>query len=369
MSPDQPVERLELGECLGRGGEARIFALKSDPASIAKLYHNPPADIAEKLAVMIEHPPAQLSVKGQTAIAWPKKLVFDSPGRGRVLGCLMPRVEAGTPAAHLHNMKSRLRTNPHFNWKYLVRAAMNMSLAFQNVHEGGYVIGDVNDQGVLVAPNALVALVDCDSFQVIDPESGRVFRCPVGMGLFTPPELAGCSFPAVDRTEHHDRFGLAVIVYQFLMGCHPFQVQSSAAHEATAIEDCIRRGLYPDVVDAVRPSPVSPPLDVLPPDARALFQAAFGPGTHVRPSAAAWVEELWTIDRDLRRCGRNANHFFAGHLAACPWCERAASLGGYDPFPSPEAIRAGTHLKRIAPVRRFWRSPRPRGPRATARTP
>lgn len=353
---------LELGECLGRGGEARVYALKSDAGTIAKLYYHPTAERAEKLAIMIEHPPSPLSLNGHTVIAWPIKRIFAEPHSSRVAGFLMPRVEAGIPAANLHNMKSRLATNPHFNWKYIVRAAMNTALAFQKVHEGGYVIGDVNDQGVLVAANALVALVDCDSFQVDDPKTGRIFRCPVGTGLFTPPELGSCSFANVDRTPNHDLFGLAVMVYQFLMGCHPFQVKlSNAVHEdAIAIEDCIKRGLYPDAVGTVAQSPVSPPIGVLPPRTRALFRAAFGIDAGNRPTGATWAHELWMIDRALRSCTRNPNHFFGGHLFSCPWCERAAWLGGRDPFPAPDAIRAGDHLRRPARQARRWVAPPPR---------
>src|SRR5262249_58599826 len=168
----------------------------------------------------------------------------------------------------------RLASHPHFNWRYLVRAAMNLALTFQKVHERGYVVGDVNDQGVLVTGNAVVALVDCDSFQVRDPRSGRVFRCTVGTSLFTPPELAGCSFANVDRTQTHDLFGLAVVIYQFLMGCHPFQVKVAASDDVVSIEDCIRRGLYPDITPGAMQSPVSPPLYLLPRSTRALFRAA-----------------------------------------------------------------------------------------------
>src|SRR5215471_11243223 len=165
MRPDAAVP-LELGEILGAGGEARVYALKSDPSLVAKLYHQPTPAHAEKLAIMIDHPPAQVAVNGQTVIAWPTKRILGHLDTGLVSGFLMPRVAAGVPAAHLHNMKTRLQTHAHFNWRYLVRAAMNLALTFQKIHESGYVVGDVNDQGVLVTGNAVVALVDCDSFQV-----------------------------------------------------------------------------------------------------------------------------------------------------------------------------------------------------------
>lgn len=363
MSPEpQKIGRttLDLGECLGRGGEATIFALKSSPGTIAKLYHHPTTERAEKLAVMIDHPPSPLTVHGHTMIAWPTERLFTPPGTGRFTGCLMPRVAAGVRAAMLHNMKSRLVANPHFTWKYLVRAAMNLALTFQKVHEGGYVIGDVNDQGVLVADNALVSLVDCDSFQVTDPQTGRVFRCPVGMSLYTPPELVGCRFSEIDRVQNHDLFGLAVIVYQFLMGCHPFQVKVADADDAMAIEDAIVRGLYPDLAGVSAQSPVAPPIEILPASTRSLFRLAFAGDTPPRPASAAWAHELWQIEQGLRSCGRNVNHAFADHLGACPWCERTAHLGGRDPFPSPDAIRAGEHLRRYSAPQFSWDSPRPR---------
>jgi DNA-binding helix-hairpin-helix protein with protein kinase domain len=356
---------IELGECLGQGGEARVYAVKSDPSMVAKLYHHPTPAHGEKLAIMIEHPPAQVSANGQPVVAWPMRRIFAQPETGLVTGFLMPRVVAGVPAALLHNMKSRLASHPYFNWRYLLRAAMNLALTVQKVHDSGYVIGDVNDQGVLVTGNAVVALVDCDSFQVRDQASGRTFRCTVGTSLFTPPELAGCSFSNVDRTQMHDLFGLGVLVYQFLMGCHPFQVKTTPIEDVASIEDCIKRGLYPDLATAVAQSPVAPPLYVLPRSARALFRTAFGPMVTHRPTAAMWADELWGMDRELKSCARNGNHFFGGHLSSCPWCERAVVLGGRDPFPSADAIRRGEH--RLRPVEvsssRRWvrRPPRPRG--------
>ena len=186
------------------------------------------------------------------------------------------------------------------------------------------------------------------------------------MGAFTPPELTGCSFATVDRTHNHDVFGLAVIVYQLLMGCHPFQVKATGNDDAPTIEDSIRRGAYPDVAP-VQASPVSPPIDVLPASTRALFRAAFGSavggGTASggrRPTAAEWAAELWSIERGLQRCALNINHHFAAHLTACPWCDRTAWLRGRDPFPSPEAIQSGAFLHSPSSRRRFWVVPRPR---------
>ena len=148
----------------------------------------------------------------------------------------MPRVAAGVPAAHLHNMKSRLASHPHFNWRYLLRAAMNLALTFQKVHESGYVIGDVNDQGVLVTGNAVVALVDCDSFQV--QRSGERPRVSLH-GRHEPVHAARARrLQLRDDRSHADARPVRArrcSIYQFLMGCHPFQVKIAP------IEDMCRR--------------------------------------------------------------------------------------------------------------------------------
>src|SRR5438105_3869599 len=83
-------------------------------------------------------------------------------------------------------------------------AARNIAAAVHAVHSRGYVIGDVNESNILVTDTALATLVDTDSFQVRDPGSGVVYRCPVGKPEFTPPELQGASFGEIDRTPEHD---------------------------------------------------------------------------------------------------------------------------------------------------------------------
>ncbi|MCA6534964.1 MAG: hypothetical protein ACK54E_20215 [Pseudanabaena sp.] len=50
----------------------------------------------------------------------------------------------------------------------------------------------------------------------------------------------------------------------------------------------------------------------------------------------------------LVRCGVNGQHHYSGHLGVCPWCERAAKLGGRDPFPALGVISSGQHLKPAA---------------------
>ena len=103
----------------------------------------------------------------------------------------------------------------------MVRAATNLARAFGQIHAASHVIGDVNHGNALIGKDGTAVLIDCDSIQVRD--RSRTFACDVGTPLFTPPELQGKTFRGLHRTENHDRFGLAVLIFHLLFqGRHPF---------------------------------------------------------------------------------------------------------------------------------------------------
>src|SRR6185436_15163783 len=112
-------------------------------------------------------------------------------------------------------------------------------------------------------PSCLVTFVDCDSIQLRDPASGRVFRCPKGTPEYTAPELQGLDFHTVDRTESSDAFALAVMVCQLLMaGSHPF-----AGGRGQTREENIAKG--ESFFLGGRPPLTAPPASVIPPEVRA----------------------------------------------------------------------------------------------------
>lgn len=325
-----------------------MYSLLSEPSNVVKLYHKPDQHRAEKLALMIAHPPASIGLEGHVTIAWPQRRVFSRTADKSVIGFIMPRVVGGEQLSILHNMRSRLNSKPRFNWRYLVRTSKNLCSLVTRIHEANYVVGDLNDSGVLVSETAVVSLVDCDSFQVADPASGRIHRCPVGMGMFTAPELLGKNFAEVNRTISHDNFALAVLIHLALMGSHPFNVLVARHAEQPTIEDAIREYWYPDAgTAAAAPSRGSLPYDVLPTDIRALLTQAFGPGRNQRPTSSQWHHALSVLESGLLSCPKNSNHVYSGHLGSdCPWCARKSTLSGRDPFPSEQAIRDGAHLVR-----------------------
>jgi WD40 repeat protein len=203
-----------------------------------------------------------------------------------------------------------------------------------------------------VAEDAIVTLVDTDSFQVNDGTT--VYRCTVGKPEYTPPELQGMSFRDVDRSVEHDLFGLGVLIYQLLMeGTHPFGGVFRGQGEAPELKDRIKAGHFPHGRRGIpyNPMPLAPSFQMLPVALQELFLLCFEVGhgnPAARPTADVWSKALGVAEDGLVRCGVNGQHYYSGHLGVCPWCERAAKLGGRDPFPALGAIRSGQHLKPAA---------------------
>jgi DNA-binding helix-hairpin-helix protein with protein kinase domain len=226
-----------LGRCLGRGGEGAVYAIPRRPGHVAKVYAQRPDDVlVRKLGAMI--------VIGASSpcetLAWPTGLLLDGRG-GPAVGFLMPRVNGCRPLHALYGPGTRAEDFPEARWDFLVRAARNLAAAFESVHERGLVVGDVNEGNAVVSKKAVVRLIDCDSFQVT--HEGRTYPCPVGVPLFTPPELQGRAFDRVVRTRDHDGFGLAVLLFHLLfLGRHPFAGRHPTRE--IGVETAIREGLF-----------------------------------------------------------------------------------------------------------------------------
>ncbi|RAQ46777.1 hypothetical protein B9S53_05920, partial [Arthrospira sp. O9.13F] len=53
---------LDTRNPIGSGGEGRIYVVANDPTLVAKIYHNPTDEDADKLTLMYNAPPANLDV-------------------------------------------------------------------------------------------------------------------------------------------------------------------------------------------------------------------------------------------------------------------------------------------------------------------
>src|SRR5215468_5121735 len=307
---------VRLGRRIGTGAEGEVYEIQDKSDLVAKIYHEPPPqEKAEKLVV--------LSRLGNERLfnlsAWPVSTLRDSPD-GEVVGFVMKKISQAEEVHALHSPKSRLQKFPEASWTFLIYVAANIARAVAATHEHGLVIGDVNPKNILVTRKATVYLLDVDSFQVT--AEGRTYRCEGGFPEYTPPELQGLAFRDVDRTQEHDSFGLAVVIFQLLfLGRHPFSGLYLGAGEMP-LERAIREFRFAYGVDSearkMRQPPGTLALDSMPSLIVRLFRRAFL--STDRPGAREWVDRLDELAKALKKCERHSGHYYYRELSDCPWC-------------------------------------------------
>jgi DNA-binding helix-hairpin-helix protein with protein kinase domain len=347
---------------VARGGEAVIYRVQGRPDALAKIYSPPRPSYKQKLTWMRANPPEDPSrASGHASIAWPRELLFDADNR--LAGYLMPFVADAVQLLEVFNPRRRSRILPGFDRRYLHRTARNLVAAVAALHRRGYVIGDLNQSNVLVTPRALVTLIDTDSFQVQHVGENQIvtYPCPVGMVEYTPPELQGQAFRTIVRQPEHDRFGLAVLVFQLLMdGSHPYRSQWLGPGEPPPLEQKIAEGWWPycrPPLKHLAPPETAPLLDVLHPRLADLTRHCFIDGQvspRRRPSAEEWEVALAQAEDDLVTC-RNG-HLVAGHLSRCPRCgarrpgRRGAVAAASSTPPRRSAAATATTMPVAAPA-------------------
>src|SRR5262249_38486399 len=162
---DSQGRLISLGSVLGRGGEGTIYEVDQTTSNVAKVYHKPLSqDRTDKIRTMAGMRSDALA----KCTSWPIDLLTTKRTK-QPIGVLMPRIANRKNVHHLYGPKSRLQDFPRADWRVLVHAAANIAKAFTVVHNANCVIGDVNHGSIMVAEDATVTLIDCDSFQVNTP--------------------------------------------------------------------------------------------------------------------------------------------------------------------------------------------------------
>jgi len=384
---------LTLGAALNQGGEGSVHAHPEQPSSLVKIYANATNERAEKILALLDYA-RQVDASLLKHAAWPTEAIYAAGHQRKVIGFAMPRIK-GRPIHSFYSPKERKQTFPNMSWRQLIKISENTAIAFEGLHQSGVVLGDINEGNFLVTDEGYVKLIDCDSYQI--SHGGLTFKCPVGVGMWTPPELQGQSFADLVRTPDHDAFGLAVLIFQLLfIGRHPFAAKRREDH---SIEQAIQNNLFAYSREVADTGVVAPDLSLAVPSVGQavfrLFEQAFlanspygeslvicpscsttnrlrrsSPATalfrcgscqvslpngshHARPSASAWVEALRDLESNLVTCPNNKTH---QHLRSqrCPFCD--LETRGYFAF-SPSFDGAHVPTSELGPdpaVRRLW---------------
>ena len=312
---------LALGKRIGKGGEGEVFAIDSRPDSAVKIYKDELRAQREPKVRAMVHADLADSTK---LVAFPAAVATDVSGD--FIGFLMRLVSGYRPIHDLYGPKSRKLHFPKADYRFVVRAALNVANAVVKVHQSGCVIGDFNHSGVLVSGEATVALIDADSFQY--SRGDKVFPCVVGVPDFTPPELHGANLSAVRRTQDHDNFGLAVAIFHLLaMGKHPYAGRFAGGDISMSEAIAQHRFAFSQTRAAetrTTPPPASVSLKDFPPHIATAFEAAFGRDPAARPTAASWA----ALSADF--CAGFLPGASLFYQAFCPalsrWCGRGLAL-------------------------------------------
>jgi DNA-binding helix-hairpin-helix protein with protein kinase domain len=162
-----------------------------------------------------------------------------------------------------------------------------------------------------------------------------VLSVPCGSSDLYSPELQGLpTFQGVRRTQQHDAFGLAVLLFHMLfLGRHPFAGIFRHGSADKTIEDAIREFRFAYLPDnrltEMEPPPSIPVLAEFPAEIGQLFIRAFSRegASGRRPGALEWMAPLESLSRRLNRCAANDSHHYFQALASCPWCRVESAFG------------------------------------------
>ena len=318
-------------------GEGEVWRTNQN-GYLAKIYHlqmRTPERV-QKLAVMIAHRPKEPnSHLNHISFAWPKSVLKDA--QGDCVGFLMPEIKEAKELIDVYNPRQRKNFKLDVDWRFLHTTGLNIASIIEAIHISGYVLGDIKPQNILVNDRALPSIIDTDSFQVRNPGNGKIYRCSVGSDGFTPPELIGKDFDSTDQTEVHDRFRLAVIIYQLLFGGQtPFAGKWIGAGETPETNELIRQGLWLYAPNGlIQPVERTIPLEIVHPEVQRCFLRCFNDGyknSNLRPTARDWVKALRLAVNELTICGKVDSHYYSRTYGKCYWCDRSTKLG-IDIFP------------------------------------
>ena len=219
--PDEPAE----------GGEGWVY--KTTEAGIARedlqrARRGASAGEVEALIASPPHDPPQ-APDGHRRFAWPQEMLCDVK-TGEFIDYTMAQIPNGKPLHEFFDPGASEYREKSFR----VRLAIAVAELIADIHRHNLmlVVGDINPSNFLADARGRVALIDLDSVQMTTPD-GRNYPCPVGTTYYTPAELIGLGkkLGQVRRTQEHDRFGLAAIIFQLLFnGCHPFAAVGNGLH-------------------------------------------------------------------------------------------------------------------------------------------
>jgi serine/threonine protein kinase len=311
---------------IATGGQGEIYRISTGPhylkGHVLKLYSS--REKAARAAARIEHlvanPPDNLWVPdpsrgGRVALlAWPITCLKDVSGS--FVGFAMPEVtkaitlreivSLGPRLTRYHPKWSRFSINSPECYQRRLGLAQNIAAALHQIHlTDRYVVVDLKPENLLVRHIGFICLVDVDSAQV-SHRGTLLFPGAAATPEYMPQEghaliAAGGDPLRVQQSKEWDLFSYAVIVYELLLGIHPFLGpcrHPAGGNDLTAPEEKILLGLFANGRGKHYFTNLAPPhgeYSKLAPSIRSLFERCFDHGhrnPRGRPTADEWCRVI-----------------------------------------------------------------------------
>jgi len=227
-----------------------------------------------------------------------------------------------------------------YTWKTAVAIAFNLSVAVKKVHGTGAVIGDFNQNNIMIDKHGHVCLIDTDSYTIISKRTGKTYKCSVGVSEVLAPELQGCNLAEKESefTKESDSFSLGIHIFNLLMNnCHPFGCvkmnDPKGSYPVNPVETNIVNGYCP-YINGKRGDKLAvtaPDIQMIPYEVRRLWERTFSYNTfnalskdviRLRPTALEWQKVLYDLhNATFIVCKKDKSHAYPKTYDHCPWCD------------------------------------------------
>ena len=268
---------VSLDVALAQGGEGTIYAT-SDTGRVAKIYKREriSRNRQQKLELMVER---QISAPG---ICWPESILYDR--NRQFVGYLMTKAKGAPIQQRLFIRPIFQRTYPLWDRANLLRFTLSVLEKIQILNDQNVIIGDINPNNIL-SDGEDSYFVDTDSYQL------EGYPCPVGTINYTAPEIQRKEFPTFLRTQEHENFAIATLVFMLLLpGKPPYSHQGGGDPLANIMK---REFSYPLQDKSNQKTPEGPWRYIwsnLPFKLKQAIYGCFRDGK--RPSVDEWIEQI-----------------------------------------------------------------------------
>lgn len=237
MYKDINGKEYRLDKKIGAGGDGTVYSIQDSQDLVAKIFRESRmadttrrSTLERKIKAMIKMN-IETRMGGILRIAWPLECLYSDDG---FCGYILPKVINGRSLNMLQfevayillqvgtsrpNVRDLMKIYPNYTWKYSFQFAYNLAWVVNYIHSYDVIIGDLNPNNILIdIDTGAAVLIDCDTYDITDQETGERFPCEVGMPEMLAPELQAVGSLVNGKfSKESDDFSLALNIFRLLM--------------------------------------------------------------------------------------------------------------------------------------------------------